>query len=497
MLAELGDEAKVLAGGQSLIPMLALRLAGVRPPGRHRPHRRARSASSRATTGSWVGAPTTEADGRAQRARSRAAVPLLSPGDPVHRALPDPQPGHGRWLDRPRRPGGRVPGGGAGPRRRARRGLAAGRAHHRRPATSSRACGTRRSSPTSCSSASVPDLDRPLRLRGPGAGPPPRRLRHRRRGRRRASSTATTGSAAAPSACSDWDRRPRAARRPSAGARAARSATSIADELGRLAMSELDSVPADLHGSAAYRARVGAAMVARAWTAAIGGGARWREVDGRDDGQRRVAARRRRAPAHAGRLPARALRPDRHPPRLRARRVRRLHRAASTARPCARAWCSPSRPTAREVTTIEGLASPDGELSPVQAAFRDCHGLQCGFCTPGFVVSVTAFLRDHPDPTDERDPRGPVGQPVPLHRLPGDHPGRPPGRGRASRGAVVTRHRLLRPGAASRGRGSPHRGPAPAHRARNLRGRHSAARDAARVLRAEPTRPGSDPSRST
>jgi aerobic carbon-monoxide dehydrogenase small subunit len=53
-----------------------------------------------------------------------------------------------------------------------------------------------------------------------------------------------------------------------------------------------------------------------------------------------------------------------------------------------------------EVTTVEGIASPDGELSDVQQAFRDCHGLQCGFCTPGFVVSVTAFLRDNPDPTD-------------------------------------------------------------------------------------------------
>ena len=53
-----------------------------------------------------------------------------------------------------------------------------------------------------------------------------------------------------------------------------------------------------------------------------------------------------------------------------------------------------------EVTTIEGIASPEGELSPVQQAFRDCHGLQCGFCTPGFVISVTAFLRDNPDPTD-------------------------------------------------------------------------------------------------
>jgi carbon-monoxide dehydrogenase small subunit len=53
-----------------------------------------------------------------------------------------------------------------------------------------------------------------------------------------------------------------------------------------------------------------------------------------------------------------------------------------------------------EVTTIEGIGDPDGGLSDVQQAFRDAHGLQCGFCTPGFVVSVTAFLRDHPRPTD-------------------------------------------------------------------------------------------------
>jgi carbon-monoxide dehydrogenase small subunit len=55
-----------------------------------------------------------------------------------------------------------------------------------------------------------------------------------------------------------------------------------------------------------------------------------------------------------------------------------------------------------DVTTIEGVASSDGELSAVQAAFRDCHGLQCGFCTPGFVMSVTAFLRDQPNPSDEQ-----------------------------------------------------------------------------------------------
>jgi carbon-monoxide dehydrogenase small subunit len=54
-----------------------------------------------------------------------------------------------------------------------------------------------------------------------------------------------------------------------------------------------------------------------------------------------------------------------------------------------------------EVTTIEGIAGPGGELSAVQSALRACHGLQCGFCTPGFVISITALLRDNPDPTDD------------------------------------------------------------------------------------------------
>ena len=54
-----------------------------------------------------------------------------------------------------------------------------------------------------------------------------------------------------------------------------------------------------------------------------------------------------------------------------------------------------------EVTTIEGLTPSDGTLSPVQEAFRTAHGLQCGVCTPGFVVSITAFLADNPAPTDD------------------------------------------------------------------------------------------------
>jgi aerobic carbon-monoxide dehydrogenase small subunit len=54
-----------------------------------------------------------------------------------------------------------------------------------------------------------------------------------------------------------------------------------------------------------------------------------------------------------------------------------------------------------DVVTVEGLGGPDGELSRVQDAFRVEHGLQCGFCTPGFVVSVTALLRDNAQPSED------------------------------------------------------------------------------------------------
>lgn len=54
-----------------------------------------------------------------------------------------------------------------------------------------------------------------------------------------------------------------------------------------------------------------------------------------------------------------------------------------------------------EITTIEAVASPDGTLAPIQAAFRDHHGLQCGFCTPGFIMSATALLRENPSPSDD------------------------------------------------------------------------------------------------
>lgn len=54
-----------------------------------------------------------------------------------------------------------------------------------------------------------------------------------------------------------------------------------------------------------------------------------------------------------------------------------------------------------EVTTVEGLAAADGTLHPVQKAFGECHGLQCGFCTPGFLTTVAAFLEENPEPSRE------------------------------------------------------------------------------------------------
>jgi carbon-monoxide dehydrogenase small subunit len=53
------------------------------------------------------------------------------------------------------------------------------------------------------------------------------------------------------------------------------------------------------------------------------------------------------------------------------------------------------------LTTVEGLTSAPGELHPLQQAFWECHGLQCGFCTPGFLMTLVPFLDDNPDPTEE------------------------------------------------------------------------------------------------
>ena len=59
-----------------------------------------------------------------------------------------------------------------------------------------------------------------------------------------------------------------------------------------------------------------------------------------------------------------------------------------------------------EVTTIEGLAPDAHTLHPIQQAFHEAHALQCGFCTPGFVLAVKGLLDEHPEPTDEEIQEG-------------------------------------------------------------------------------------------
>jgi aerobic carbon-monoxide dehydrogenase small subunit len=56
----------------------------------------------------------------------------------------------------------------------------------------------------------------------------------------------------------------------------------------------------------------------------------------------------------------------------------------------------------RRIATVEGMAPSDDTLHPLQQAFHECHALQCGFCTPGILMTMDAFLRDEPDPTPER-----------------------------------------------------------------------------------------------
>jgi carbon-monoxide dehydrogenase small subunit len=53
-----------------------------------------------------------------------------------------------------------------------------------------------------------------------------------------------------------------------------------------------------------------------------------------------------------------------------------------------------------EITTIEGIAAADGTMHPMQAAFKECHGLQCGFCTPGMVMSAIDLCKNHPQAGD-------------------------------------------------------------------------------------------------
>ena len=90
-----------------------------------------------------------------------------------------------------------------------------------------------------------------------------------------------------------------------------------------------------------------------------------------------------------------------HEDRLRHEPVRIAARCSSTASPSSRAPAWRPRPTATTVTTIEGLAPTPGTLHPLQEAFWNKHGLQCGFCTPGMIFAVHELLRTNPHPTPD------------------------------------------------------------------------------------------------
>ncbi|MEM9034823.1 MAG: (2Fe-2S)-binding protein [Actinomycetota bacterium] len=72
----------------------------------------------------------------------------------------------------------------------------------------------------------------------------------------------------------------------------------------------------------------------------------------------------------------------------------------------------------RSVTTIEGLAPSADELHPMQQSFRECHGLQCGYCTPGMVMAAVSLLEENPSPTEDEVREGLEGN---LCRCTGYH----------------------------------------------------------------------------
>ncbi len=78
-----------------------------------------------------------------------------------------------------------------------------------------------------------------------------------------------------------------------------------------------------------------------------------------------------------------------------------------------------------DVLTIEGMAAPDGKLHVLQEAFREMHGLQCGYCTPGMIIRAHRLLQENPNPTEAEIRIRHIGQPLPLHGLPEHRQGHP------------------------------------------------------------------------
>ncbi len=144
----------------------------------------------------------------------------------------------------------------------------------------------------------------------------------------------------------------------------------------------------------------------------------------------------------------------------------------------------------RRVTTLEGLTPPGG-LTPIQRAFLDANGFQCGYCTPGMELVTKALLDRNPSPSRERDRGRALGQRVPLHRLHADHRrrrGRGPGHARGGRPMSARAPRRRRVARAQRRR-RPRDGPHAVQRRPGVPG-HAPPQDGA-----EPAAPRADPGR--
>ena len=171
------------------------------------------------------------------------------------------------------------------------------------------------------------------------------------------------------------------------------------------------------------------------------------------------------------------------------------------------ASCWPSRPKGPRSRPSKASRS-QGHLHPLQQCFLEGAALQCGICTPGFLVAAKALLDKNPEPQRARDPLQPGQQPLPLHRLRQDRAGRP---GRGDRPASVTgakydphgrpriprwptpttstsARRNTRSSAAAR----PARRGGQGHREGGLHGRRHAAEHGARQDRPQPARPRPD-----
>ena len=202
------------------------------------------------------------------------------------------------------------------------------------------------------------------------------------------------------------------------------------------------------------------------------------------DGERPAPGRRCRAPQDPRRLPPRGPRAHRHAPRLRARRVRRVHRPA---RRRAGALVPDARGAGRGASDHDDRGPRRRRRRHEPAAGgapRRATRSSAASARPGFVMQITALLAREPDADRGRDPRGAVGQPLPLHRLRDDHRRRAcaaaGSRSRRDDRHVLPAQRFVGVERPALG-GSAH-----PHRRRPLRRRRPAARHAPRRVRAQP-----------